>query len=279
MKQPPEREPGYDPPPLPPALATASGAPASAASSWLRGGAIALVLGVLAKGKSLLVLLKAAPFGKVLLTGGTMIASVLAYAVRGGLPFAIGLVLLILIHELGHGYAMKRAGVSAGWPIFIPFFGAMIAMKGHPEHPRVEADIAFGGPLWGTGAALVCAAIGLALHSPFFLGLAYVGFFLNLFNLAPFGFLDGGRIARVLSRKAWIIGAILMGLLCVVSFSPQILLIAALGAMHIFQRDNADLEKVTPQDRLTWAIRYFGLIAFLALGLVFTHQLTSKHGW
>ncbi|HKY36052.1 MAG TPA: site-2 protease family protein [Polyangiaceae bacterium] len=279
MKQPPEREPGYDPPPLPPAFATASGAPASGASSLLRGGAIALVLGLLAKGKSLLVLLKAAPFGKVLLSGGTMIASVLAYALQGGFPFAIGLVLLILIHELGHGYAMKRAGVAAGWPIFIPFFGAMIAMKGHPEHPRVEANIAFGGPLWGTGAALVCAGIGLALHSPFFLGLAYVGFFLNLFNLAPFGFLDGGRIARVLSRKAWIIGAILMGLLCVVSFSPQILLIAALGAMHIFQRDNADLEQVTPHDRVTWAVRYFGLIAFLALALVFTYQLTTKHGW
>jgi Zn-dependent protease len=155
----------------------------------------------------------------------------------------------------------------------------MIAMKGHPEHPRVEADIAYGGPLAGTGAALVCAAIGLARHDPFFLSLAYTGFFLNLFNLAPFGFLDGGRIARVLSRKAWIVGAIAMGALCLLSPSPQLILIAVMGASHIFQRDNSDLDKVTTQDKVTWALRYFGLAGFLALALIFTHQLIGKHDY
>jgi Zn-dependent protease len=284
MNQQPERERGYSPPPLPgpPDFVTPSGVPIRSGGGGghaVKGGLVALVLGLLAKGKGLLVLLKALPFGKVLLTGGTLVASVLAYAMRGGFPFAVGFVLLILVHELGHGAAMKRAGVPSGWPVFIPFFGAMIAMKGRPEHPRVEADIAYAGPLAGTAAALGCASVGLAVHSPFFLSLAYTGFFLNLFNLAPFGFLDGGRIARVLSRKAWIIGAIAMGALCLASPSPQLILIAVMGASHIFQRDNSDLDQVTAEDKVTWAWRYFGLAGFLALALVFTHQLTSKHGW
>lgn len=261
------------------ALASASGVPAQRTSRVWRGGMIVLALSVLAKGKTLLVAAKALPFAKLLLTGGSMVASVALYAVNGGVAFAVGLVLMILIHELGHGVAMKRAGIEAGWPVFIPFFGAMIAMKGRPEHPRVEADIAFGGPIAGTAAALVAAAIGLLLKSPFFLGLAYVGFFLNLFNMAPLGFLDGGRIARVLSRKAWIFGAIVMGVLCFLSPSPQLILIAGLGVMHAFQRDNSDLEQVTAADRLTWGLRYFGLCGFLALALVFTHQLTTRHGW
>jgi Zn-dependent protease len=263
-----------------PALATASGAPARSGGG-LRGvgGIAALVLGVLAKGKGLLVALKALPFAKFLLTGGSMAASVALYAINGGWAFAFGLVLMIFLHELGHGLAMRRAGIEAGWPVFIPFLGAMIAMKGRPTHPRVEADIAFAGPLAGTAVALVCAAIGLLLHSPFFLGLAYVGFFLNLFNLTPLGFLDGGRIARILSRKASIVGAILMGALCLLSPSPQLIFIAGMAALQAFQRDNTDLELVTPQDRKTWALRYFGLCGFLGLALMVTHQLTRAHGW
>jgi Zn-dependent protease len=174
---------------------------------------------------------------------------------------------------------MRRAGIESGWPVFIPFLGAMIAMKGRPQHPRVEADIAIAGPLAGTAVALLCAGLGLLLHSPFFLGLAYVGFFLNLFNMTPLGFLDGGRIARVLSRKANVIGAIVMGGLCLLSPSPQLIIIAAMGLMHSFQRNNADLELVTPNDRKIWALRYFGLCGFLGLAMMLTHRLTQAHGW
>jgi Zn-dependent protease len=273
--QPSERDPGYGS--REPALATANGAPPRRGS----GGALgigALLLGLLAKGKGLLVMFKALPFAKVLLTGGSMALSVALYAWHSGFAFALGLVLMIFIHEMGHGVAMKRAGVEAGWPVFIPFFGAMIAMKGRPTHPRVEADIAYGGPVAGTGAALVCAAIGLWLHSQFFLMLAYTGFFLNLFNLTPLGFLDGGRIARVLSRKASIIGAIIMGGLCLLSGSPSLVLITIMAGMQAFKRDNSDLELVTADDRKTWAVRYFGLCAFLGLALYLTTLLThARH--
>jgi Zn-dependent protease len=275
--QPSERDPYGPRLPGEPALATANGAPPRATGGALKGGIGALVLGLLAKGKGLLVMLKALPFLKLFITGGSMALTVALYAWRGGFAFALGLVLMIFIHEMGHGVAMKRAGVEAGWPVFIPFFGAMIAMKGRPNHPRVEAEIAYAGPVAGTGAALVCAAIGLWQQSPFFLMLAYVGFFLNLFNLTPLGFLDGGRIARVLSRKASIVGAVVMGVVCFMSPSPQLLLIAGLAVMHAFKRDNSDLELVTAEDRKTWALRYFGLCGFLGLALMLTSQLARPH--
>ena len=143
-------------------MATASGAPARSGGVATWGGIGALLLGLLAKGKGLLVALKALPFAKLLLTGGSMAASVALYAMRGGWAFALGLVLMIFIHEMGHGVAMKRAGVEAGWPVFIPFFGAMIAMKGRPNHPRVEADIAYGGPVAGTGVCRPVSKCSLA---------------------------------------------------------------------------------------------------------------------
>jgi Zn-dependent protease len=280
MTQPSDREPGFGARiPGEPALASANGLPSRTGGGLLKSGIGALVLGLLAKGKGLFVMFKALPFAKLLLTGGSMAASVWLYAMNGGVAFALGLVLMIFIHEMGHGFAMKRAGIEAGWPVFIPFLGAMIAMKGHPTHPRVEADIAYAGPIAGTGAALLCAGLGLLLHSPFFLALAYTGFFLNLFNMTPLGFLDGGRIARVLSRKASIVGGIVMGLLCLWSPSPMLVLIAGMGLWHAFKRNNADLELVTAEDRKIWGVRYFGLCGFLALALMLTHQLTRAHGW
>jgi Zn-dependent protease len=229
---------------------------------------------VLAKGKTVLLLLKGLPFAKLLLTSGSMLVSMLAYAAKGGWAFGVGFVLLILVHELGHGYAMRRASISSGWPIFIPFIGALIAMKGRPEHPCIEADVAYAGPVAGTAASLVCAAASLWLQSPFLMSLAYVGFFLNLFNLVPFGFLDGGRVARVVSRKAWIVGAVILVLFFFKSPSPQLLLIAVLGGAHALRaaRD-PDLELVTDAQRRQWGVRYFGLCAFLGACVYFSHRL------
>jgi Zn-dependent protease len=254
------------------------GGPRAKSKSGTAAGIAAIGATILAKGKFALAALKFLPAGKFLLTAGSIAISILAYAAGQGLAFAVGFVLLILIHELGHGAAMKAYGIASGWPVFIPFFGAMIAMKGRPEHPRIEAAIAFAGPLAGAGASLMCAALGLLFHSSFLLALAYTGFFLNLFNLVPFGFLDGGRIARILSRRAWIIGAILLVLLFLKSPSPALVFIGAFGAMNAFKRQNdPDLELVTAQDRKVWAIRYFGLCAFLALGAMFSHQLLTPH--
>ena len=121
------------------------------------GGGLLLVL---AKLKFLLVGLKALKFGKILLSMGSMVVMIWYEAMQGGWPFGVGFVLLLLIHELGHGYEIKRAGLAAGYPVFIPFFGALIALKEQPRSPLQEARIAFAGPVWGAAASV---AVGGAL--------------------------------------------------------------------------------------------------------------------
>ena len=237
----------------------------------------AVLLAVLMKGKSLLVLLKALPAGKFLLTTLSMLAMVWVEALRFGIWFGIGFVLMILVHELGHGYAMKRCGVEAGWPIFIPFFGAMISMKGLPQDRSAEAEIALGGPLAGTLAALVAAGLGLATDSRLFLALAYMGFFLNLFNLTPISPLDGGRVAQAFSRRAWIVGAIVLGVLFLTTAAPMLLLIGLMALPRLFNRRSEDERpELDPAAQRAWAFRYFGLASFLAAGSYFASQLMHR---
>jgi Zn-dependent protease len=237
----------------------------------------ALLLAVLAKGKSLLLLLKALPAGKFLLTALSMLGMVWVEAMRSGIWFGVGFVLMILVHELGHGYAMKRNGVDAGWPIFIPFFGAMISMKGLPQDRDVEAKIAFGGPLAGTVVALAAAGLGLVTESRLFLALGYTGFFLNLFNLTPLSPLDGGRVVQAFSSKAWIFGAIVIGGLFLMTGAPMLMLIGIMALPRIFGRTHEDerppLEAAAQR---AWAVRYFGLASLLAAGSYFTSHLMHQ---
>jgi Zn-dependent protease len=187
---------------------------------------------------------------------------------------------MILVHELGHGYAMKRRGVEAGWPVFIPFVGAMISMKNAPRDRDTEADIAYGGPFAGTMVALLAAGVGLALESRPFVALAYTGFFLNLFNLTPISPLDGGRVAQAFSRRAWIIGVILLGAIFLWTHSPQLLLIALLALPRLFSRANQQAEEereaLDPALQRAWAIRYFGLASFLGSALYFSGSLLHR---
>src|SRR5437868_4942529 len=92
----------------------------------------AVLLAVLAKAKGLLIGLKFLKLGKLMLTIVSMFATIWVYAQSGGWAFGVGFVLLILINELGHAVAIRRAGLAAGYPVFIPFFGAMIALKDQP---------------------------------------------------------------------------------------------------------------------------------------------------
>jgi Zn-dependent protease len=66
--------------------------------------------------------------------------------------------------------------------------------------------VGIGGPLLGTLGAAVCEGIYQLTGNPIFRALAHTGFFLNLFNLMPVGFLDGGRIVTALSPWLWIVG-------------------------------------------------------------------------
>jgi Zn-dependent protease len=234
------------------------------------GGALLVVL---AKLKFLLVGLKALKFGKILLSMGSMVVMIWYEAMQGGWLFGVGFVLMLLIHELGHGYEIKRAGLAAGYPVFIPFLGAMIALKEQPRSPLQEARIALAGPIWGAAASVATAALYLATHQRLYLSLAYTGFFLNLFNLTPLGFLDGGRVSRVLSRHAWILGLVIFAGLFIVTQTPQLLLIGILALMNVFQRTPAAPELISPAARAGVAARYLGLCAALAAGAAFSRML------
>jgi len=241
-----------------------------------------LILSALAfllfKAKSLLLLVKALPAAKFLLTSLSMLAMVWFEAQRSGIWFGVGFVLMILVHELGHGYAMKKRGVAAGWPIFIPFFGAMIAMKGTPADRDVEAEIAYGGPLAGAAISLLAAGIGLALDSRLFLALAYMGFFLNLFNLTPISPLDGGRVAQAFSRRAWWVGIAVLGAMFLLTRSPQLLLIALLALPRLWSKSSVEGERdlLAPAQQRAWAWRYFGLASFLGAALYFSGSLLGQ---
>jgi Zn-dependent protease len=231
-------------------------------------------LAVLAgKAKFLLAGLKFLPLGKLLLTSLTMVTSIWLYAQIYGLKFAAGFVILILLHELGHGVAMKSVGVEAGWPIFIPFFGASISLKSMPRSAYDHAVIAYGGPLAGAAASLVCAAIALVTREQYWLALANAGFFLNLFNLIPMEPLDGGRIASGFSRRSWIVGAVLLGGMFLVTHAPQLLLIAVLALMSGARRSSAAMAPMSDEEKWRWTVRYFGLCFALGAALYFSHRL------
>src|SRR5260221_12736221 len=123
-----------------------------------------------------------------------------------GVGFAVGFVFLIFVHECGHLIAARRIGLKVGAPVFIPFMGAFIGLKEAPRNAWIEAQVGIGGPLLGTAGAVFCYGLYLVTGNPLFSALAYTGFFLNLFNLAPVGFLDGGRLAPALSPWLWLGG-------------------------------------------------------------------------
>jgi Zn-dependent protease len=215
-------------------------------------------------------------FPVILKTGGTMLLSIWVYAMFWGAWFAVGFVLLMLVHECGHLLAAKRIGLKVGAPVFIPFMGAVIALKEAPRNAWIEAQVGIGGPLLGTVGAGVCDLIFLATGNPMFRGLAYTGFFLNLFNLAPVGFLDGGRIVTALSPWLWLVGFVILALMAVAHPNFLLILILIMSAPRIFFlfRKKTDEERryfeVTPVQRWTMAALYFGLIALLAFGMKMT---------
>jgi Zn-dependent protease len=135
-----------------------------------------------------------AKFSFVLVKFGSIFLAVGLYMLFFRWQFAVGFVLLILLHELGHYLEAKREGLNPKLPVFIPFLGAYV--KYSRGNPWQTARIALAGPMLGGVAALVCYLIGRANGSDLFLALGYTGFFLNLINLIPVGILDGGAIWR-----------------------------------------------------------------------------------
>jgi Zn-dependent protease len=213
---------------------------------------------------------------KVVTTGASMLVSIAAYAWLWGLPFAIGFVLLIFVHEFGHVIELRRQGVPASAPLFIPFLGAVIGMKQLPDDAWKEARVALAGPILGSVGAAVCWGSGAALDSDLLVALAFVGFFLNLFNLIPIVPLDGGRAAAALHPAIWFLGLLLMVGLVVINPNPLLLIIVVLGGLDLWQRwrsrgENAEYYRLPTWQRATVGVVYLGLAAVLALAMDATY--------
>lgn len=191
-------------------------------------GALGGLLGFLAvfggKLKFLLPLLKMGKFGT---TVWTMVVSIGAYMLIYPWTFALGLVLMLFIHEMGHVLAAKRKKLPVSTPAFIPFLGALITMKKQPKDAETEAYVALGGPVVGTLGAVAALLIGMATDSPVFYAIAMLGFFLNLINLLPIHPLDGGRIVTAISRWLWVVG--LVGGLIVILYLKAIIFLLFWG--------------------------------------------------
>jgi Zn-dependent protease len=213
---------------------------------------------------------------KVFTTGASMLVSIAAYTWIWGLPFAIGFVLLILVHELGHVLELRRQGVKASAPLFIPFLGAVIGMRELPDDAWKEAKVALAGPILGSVGAAVFWIAGEATGSDLLVALAFVGFFLNLFNLIPIVPLDGGRAAGALHPALWFVGLLLMVGLVVVQPNPLLLIIVILGGMDLWNRwrargDAGDYYRLTVAQRVSVAVLYLGLVAALGVAMSVTH--------
>ncbi len=210
----------------------------------------------------------------ILKSGGSMLLMVGVYTALWGWKYAVGFVVLLLVHECGHLVAAKQFGLKVGAPVFIPFMGAFIALKDAPKNAWIESCVGIGGPILGSLAALLCHLAGITLNLPLLVALAWTGYWLNLFNLIPLGQLDGGRIATAISPWLWLPGMGIMGYLLwtrPTSFLIWIILLLSLPRIVSLFRRRTDEEQrfyeISPAQRGIMAAMYFGLIAALFYGM------------
>jgi Zn-dependent protease len=226
------------------------------------------------KGKALILLL---PKLKIFTTSATMLVSIGAYALIWPWTFALGFVLLLLLHELGHVIQLRREGVEASAPMFIPFLGAVIAAKSMGEDAAAEARVGLAGPILGSIASLVPLGLWLATGDDFWRALAYVGFLINLFNLVPVVPLDGGRAMAALSPWMWFAGFAGLVALTIVAPNPILILIVLVGGFESWRRwkarktpESQAYHDIPARTRAWVALVYLGLAALLALGVAET---------
>lgn len=219
-------------------------------------------LGPLASG------LKFLSLGKFLLTGGSMLLSMAAYATSFGWPMAVGFVLSIFIHECGHAYAARRLGWPFSFMVFIPFMGAMVAHKHGGKNVVQDAYVGIMGPVWGTASGLFALGLYYLTGNGMFHALAQLILFMNLFNLAPTAPLDGGWIVPLFSPKLLALGVVL--LLPLAFLNPLIGVLGLLSLPRIIGGWKAKPEtkpyyQAAPADRWRFGLMYAGLALFLGV--------------
>ncbi len=241
------------------------------------GAAGAAIVGVLAKFKAILLFL---PKVKLLVTAGTALVSVAAYSQIWGLPFAAGFVVLIFVHEMGHVIALRREGIKASAPMFIPFMGAVITARSLGDNALAEARVGLAGPILGSIGSAAVGVYGALTGSDMLQALAYVGFLINLFNLLPVVPLDGGRAMAAMAPWMWFLGFGAMVVLDFIAPNPILLVITVIAGYTLYRRweqrrspSAAQIAyyAVSPRNRAIVGSVYIGLIVALAIGMHLTY--------
>jgi Zn-dependent protease len=239
------------------------------------GAAALLVVKFGAKLKALLLLL---PKIKVFSTSATMLVSIAAYSLIWGWKFAVGFVALLFVHEMGHVIQLRREGIEASAPMFIPFLGAVVWAKSLGDNAAAEARVGLAGPILGTLGAAALIPIADATGNDLFTALAFTGFFLNLFNLIPLVPFDGGRAMAALSPAMWFVGFAAFLVMIFLFPNPIILLFVLIGAMESWRRWKVrnspgakEYYRVSPRDRILVAAVYLALVVLLTFGMTETH--------
>jgi Zn-dependent protease len=246
-----------------------SPAPQRPASRGLLGGLAAAAAAAFAYGKYALLLIFKIP------AAGTLISLVVSfggYAIFYGPWFAVALLAMIFIHEMGHVVEIRRQGMKATAPIFIPFMGAAIFQRSHPTDALKQAEIGIAGPIAGTIGATAAFAMYGSTHEPILLLAALIGFYINLFNLIPVWQLDGAWILAPVSKWFQVAGYALIavgGLFLHFLFSPLVLIIAVLGIPSLIQRFRQanDPYYTSVPARARWAMggAWLALVVYLAV--------------
>jgi Zn-dependent protease len=226
---------------------------AKPAGPWYKQGgaaAIALLVLLLTKGKFLLLgLTKAKTFF-------SMFAFFGVYWSMYGWPFALGLVVTIYIHEMGHVYVLRKLGIESGAPLFIPGLGALILVKKHITDPSIDAKVGLAGPIWGLGAGVAAYGVYLATGAPIWGAIAAVTGFINLFNLTPIWQLDGARgFHALVGWQRWVAVAAL-ALAYYVTGQKLLLIVGAVALFRAFQRTDT---RADAQALLTYVLLVFAL--------------------
>ena len=184
----------------------------------------------------------------------------------------------ILVHEMGHVIQLRREGIPASAPLFIPFLGAVVGARSLGDDAVAEARVGLAGPILGSLGALVCLGIYGLTGDDFWRALAFTGFFLNLFNLAPVVPLDGGRAMAAMSPALWFVGFAGIAALAIWRPNPILFLILLFGGMETWRRwkarkdpEHQDYYRVSKRNRILVGVVYLGLVAALIVGMDVTH--------
>jgi len=253
-----------------------SSTPGTGKSRGLAGGLLAALAAAWAYGKYVLLVIFKVPALTTLLTG---LISIGAYTLLFPWQVAAGLVAMIFVHEMGHVVEIRRQGMAATAPIFIPFLGAAIFQRSHAQSPVRQAQIGIAGPIAGTIAAVAALVLYTFTHVHVYLYWAYLGFLINLFNMIPFGMLDGGWILAPVSK--WIpVGGlgVLTALFVAGQVNPLVLIVVALGMPMVYRRfrDKAYDQYLTSgpvAPRYAIGAAWLALVLLLGVGLYQTEAI------